>query len=64
MTSLVFATNNAHKLREVREITGNSIAVRSLGDVGIDADIPETQATCEGTARQKASILYDKTGLD
>ena len=64
MTSLVFATNNAHKLREVREITGNSIAVRSLGDVGIDADIPETQDTIEGNARQKARFIYDKTGLD
>ena len=64
MISLVFATNNAHKLQEVRDITGNAITVRSLGDIGLYSDIPETQSTIEGNARQKARFVYDKTGLD
>lgn len=64
MTSLVFASNNSHKLREVREIAGNSVTVKSLADVGLEADIPETQDTIEGNARQKARFIYEKTGLD
>ncbi|MCX6287459.1 MAG: RdgB/HAM1 family non-canonical purine NTP pyrophosphatase [Bacteroidetes bacterium] len=64
MFSLVFATNNLHKLREIREITGNTINVRSLTDIGLDADIPETQDTIEGNARQKARFIYEKTGMD
>jgi len=64
MRTLVFATNNKHKLREVREITGALIAIKSLDDLGLAADIPETQDTIEGNARQKARFIYEKTGLD
>jgi len=64
MISLVFATNNQHKLREVREITGNAINIRSLDDTGITGDIPETQETIEGNARQKARFIFERTGLD
>jgi XTP/dITP diphosphohydrolase len=64
MISLVFATNNQHKLRELREIAGNALIIKSLNDIGLDAEIPETQQTIEGNARQKARFVYEKTGLD
>lgn len=64
MISLVFATNNDHKLREVREIAGNFVKIKSLRDVALDADIPETQDTIEGNASQKARFIFDRTGMD
>jgi XTP/dITP diphosphohydrolase len=64
MINLVFATNNQHKLREVREILGQEITIRSLKEMNIFEDIPETQDTLEGNAIQKARYIYDKTGLD
>ncbi|MCX6281897.1 MAG: RdgB/HAM1 family non-canonical purine NTP pyrophosphatase [Bacteroidetes bacterium] len=64
MISLIFATNNLHKLRELQEITGNTLTVKSLADIGFDSEIPETQPTIEGNARQKARFIYEKTGMD
>jgi XTP/dITP diphosphohydrolase len=61
---LLFATNNAHKLREVQEIIGSEIRVITLKEAGIDTEIPETQETIEGNARQKARFIYDQTGMD
>lgn len=46
---IVFATNNEHKLSEIRSILGDSIEVLSLKDIGCDADIPETGKTLELT---------------
>ena len=64
MIPLVFATNNEHKLREIREIAGSSVNVMSLVDIGLEAEIPETQDTIEGNARQKALFIYERTGMD
>jgi len=64
MIELVFATNNQHKLREIKEITGNAVKLKSLADIGVDVDIPETMNTIEGNARQKARFVYEKTGMD
>jgi XTP/dITP diphosphohydrolase len=61
---LLFATNNLHKLREVREIAGKGFGISGLSDVNISADIPETEETLEGNARQKALFIHEKTGLD
>ena len=61
---LIFATNNAHKLREIREIAGDRYPVLSLADVRIDAEIPETSDTLEGNAVQKARFIHDRTGKD
>ncbi len=61
---ILFATNNAHKLREVREIAGNDFQVLSLADVNLDTEIPETRDTLEGNATQKARFVYDITGLN
>lgn len=56
---LVFATNNKHKLEEVREILGNKFEILSLKDIHFFDEIPETQNTIEGNASQKAHFIYD-----
>lgn len=56
---IVFATNNAHKLSEIRQILGNDIEILSLADIGCYEDIPETADTLEGNALQKAQYVYD-----
>jgi len=61
---LLAATNNPHKLREIREIAGKDYEVLSLKDIHLDADIPETQDTLAGNARQKARFIFDHTGLN
>ena len=61
---LVFATNNAHKLEEIRAILGNSLEILSLADIHCHADIPETADTLEGNARQKSRYVYEHYGLD
>ena len=61
---LVFATNNAHKLDEIRAILGDKIEVLSLKDINCDADIPETADTLEGNASLKAEYIYKNYGLD
>ena len=61
---IVFATNNAHKLSEIRSILGDSIEVLSLKDIGCDVDIPETGTTLEDNALQKAQYIYDHYHMD
>ena len=61
---IVFATNNKHKLDEIRSILGESIEVLSLKDIGCDADIPETGKTLDENAQQKAQYIYDNYHLD
>lgn len=59
---IVFATNNSHKLKEIRQILGKSIEVLSLADINCHEDIPETAPTIEGNAMMKARYVYDKYG--
>ena len=61
---IVFATNNQHKLSEVRQILGDSIEVLSLNDIGCHEDIPETGTTLEANALQKAQYIYDHYHID
>ena len=61
---IVFATNNQHKLSEIRSILGDSIEVLSLKDIGCDVDIPETGQTLEENALQKAQYVYDHYHID
>lgn len=61
---LVFATNNRHKLDEVRAIVGNRVEVLSLNDIDCHDDIPETADTLQGNALIKARYIYEKYGLD
>lgn len=60
---IVFATNNAHKLDEIRHILGDKFEVLSLNDINCHDDIPETGSTLEENARQKAQYIYDKYHL-
>jgi len=64
MNKLVFATNNAHKLAEVRAILEPEFRIISLADLNFSDDIPETANTLEGNALLKATLIHDKFGLD
>lgn len=60
--TIVFATNNAHKLREIREIMGPEWQILSLDDIGCHDDIPETADTLRGNAAIKARHIHDRYG--
>ncbi len=60
---ILFATNNKHKLEEVRQIAGSGFEVISLEDVALTGDIPEESDTLEGNALFKARYIFDKTGI-
>lgn len=64
MKKLVFATNNAHKLEEIKSILGDKIEILSLKDINCFDDIPETATTLEGNAHLKALYVYEHYGLD
>ena len=61
---LVFATNNKHKLEEVRGILGENFQLLSLKDINCEEDIPETADTLEGNALLKALHVSQKYGYD
>lgn len=61
--TFIFATNNRHKLDEVREIM-NSFQIISLSEAGIETDIPEDYETLTENALQKARFIYEKTGMN
>lgn len=61
---LIMATNNEHKLREIRQILGDSYEVKGLKDIGCYEDIPETSETLEGNALQKARYVSERYGVD
>lgn len=61
---LIFATNNQHKVQEVRSLLNNSFTLITLAEAGIDRDIPEPHATLEENAREKAMTIYQLTGSD
>ena len=60
---IVFATNNAHKLSEIKSILGSSIEIVSLSDIGCTVDIPETGKTLEENAHIKAAYVFEHYGL-
>ncbi len=61
---LVFATNNAHKLSEIRAIFGDTLHILSLADIDCHDDIPETANTLEGNALIKARWVKERYGYD
>lgn len=70
---LCFASNNEHKLAEVRQILGNQYEIVSLQEIGCHAELPEEQDTLEGNSHQKAAYVWqhynincfaDDTGLE
>jgi XTP/dITP diphosphohydrolase len=61
---LVFATNNQHKLNEIRAILDGGFELVGLNEIGCFDDIPEDQQTLEGNASQKAFYVFNKFGLN
>lgn len=57
---LVFATANQNKAKEIQSLIPDTIEILSLNDIHCLEDIPETQATIEGNASQKAFYVYEK----
>lgn len=64
LPTLVMATNNAHKLHEIREILEGRYRVMSLAEIGCHDDIPETADTLEGNALIKARWVKERYGYD
>jgi XTP/dITP diphosphohydrolase len=64
MKKLVFATNNEHKLRELRQILSGEFELLSLHDIGCNEEIPETGMTLESNAAQKSNYIWHKYGMD
>jgi XTP/dITP diphosphohydrolase len=64
MHTLVFATNNPHKAREVEQILGENFSVKTLLDIGCLEEIEETEPTLEGNALLKARHVKEKYGYD
>lgn len=64
MREIVFATNNEHKLQELREIVGHKFNILSLAQIGCHDDIPETASTIEGNAEMKARYVKQHYGYD
>lgn len=60
---ICFATNNAHKLAEVRMILGDQYVVQSLKEAGFEGDIPETHETLEENSLEKAAYVFQKIGI-
>lgn len=61
---LVFATNNQHKLQEIKHLLDGSFEILSLKDIGCSDDIPENQDTLEGNAAEKSFYIWNKYGLN
>lgn len=64
MKTLIFATNNKHKLHEVSEMLQGIVNIKSLAEMGLEGDIPETADTLQGNALQKAQWVWDRTHQD
>ena len=64
MKKIVFATNNAHKLQELRQMIGDTYEVLGLADIGCYDDIPETSPYIEGNAQMKALHVMRYYGYD
>ena len=64
MRTLVFATNNKNKIKEINHLFSNSIELLSLEDINCKEEIPETTDTIEGNALQKARYVYEKYGYN
>lgn len=63
-SKLVFATNNAHKLKEISAILSNKVEILGLKDICCNVDIPETADTLEGNALLKAQYIQQHYGFD
>ena len=64
MRTLIFATNNDNKAREIRSALGPGWVIKTLKESGIDIDIPEPHSTLEENAREKSTVIRKLTGED
>lgn len=64
MRTLIFATNNRHKLEEVQALVGDRFKLISLEEAGCVAEIPETGHTFEENASQKSHYIFDRYHTD
>ena len=64
MKDLILATNNPHKVDEIKSKLGNSLSIKTLNELGFYDDIPETAGTLQGNASQKSHFLYAKFGCN
>lgn len=64
MDSIVFVTNNRHKVEEISKLLENKFQLLSLSDISCYDQIPEESDTLEGNALQKAKYIYDKYHLN
>lgn len=64
MQQLIFATNNQHKVTEIRALLGEGFEIVTLKDSGIDIDIPEPYNTLEENAHTKSATIFKMTGRD
>ncbi|MCR6721473.1 MAG: hypothetical protein NVV59_14580 [Chitinophagaceae bacterium] len=58
---LIFATNNAHKVEEIRHMVGQQFQLLTLQEAGIHRDIPEPFDTLEANASEKSRVIYQLT---
>lgn len=61
MDTIIFATNNQHKVNEVRSVLGQSFNIITLKEAGIDIDIPEPHDTLEANATEKSKTIFQLT---
>jgi XTP/dITP diphosphohydrolase len=61
---LIFATNNQHKVEEMRAVIGNHFEMLTLKEAGIDIDIPEPHDTIEANATEKSQTIYRMKGIN
>src|SRR6478672_11925624 len=64
MKKLIFATNNQHKVDELRSIIGDKFIILTLKEAGIHIDIPEPHDTLEKNASEKSRTIYELTSVD
>lgn len=58
---LIFATNNANKVKEIKAVTGSTLSILSLAEAGIDIDIPEPHDSLEANASEKSGVIHQLT---
>jgi XTP/dITP diphosphohydrolase len=64
MKEIIFATGNAHKVKEIKAMLPDDFSIKSLKDIHFEEELPETQATIEGNSLQKAKMLSELIGVD
>ncbi len=64
MKKLIFATNNKHKVEEVRAALDGIVEIVTLAEAGLSGEIPETADTLQGNALQKAQWVWERTHTD